>query len=294
MNSIPLHHRILAASYYPLKFAKTVGQMARLVSNDSLRVLLYHDIAPQYQASFQAQLKWLRRSWKFVSAEHFTEMVSGERPILGRNLLLTFDDGFASNRIVAEEVLNPLGIRALFFAVSDLVELADRDEARQFIGRNIYLTEDIDSLPPHWQNMRWADLEALLQQGHCIGAHTRTHARLSEIQIEKELEDEIIGSADKLERRLGVPIEHFAYTFGDLASFSEEALLIARRRFRFVYSGLRGDNLGVSPLALRREGVTPSDSLALVGAFVEGAADFHYSRSRARLTSWACNGQVQL
>jgi len=216
-------------------------------------------------------------------------MASGEEPIRGRNLLLSFDDGFASNRVAAEQVLNPLGIRALFFVVSDFIALNNRGEARDFIARHIQPGTNVNDLPEHLHNMSWADLEALLEQGHCVGGHTRTHARLSEIDAEPDLEREIIASADALALRLGVPIEHFAYTFGDLASFSENALAVARRRFRFVYSGLRGDNAkGVSPFALRRDASLAQDSMALLGAIAEGGADFHYARSCAQLDTWVC------
>lgn len=285
---ISLHHRVLAGSYHPVKLSRSIGRQLGLTSASRLRVLLYHDVAPQDQAHFGAQLRWLARSWRFVSAEQFEAMASGTEPIRGHNLLLTFDDGFASNRLVAEQVLSPLGIRALFFVVSDFVAVADRDEARHFIARQIYPGLRADELPAHWCNMGWTDLEALLEQGHSIGGHTCTHARLSQIDSEPDLEREIVASADTLAHRLGVPVEHFAYPFGDLASFSEKALAVARRRFRFIYSVLRGDNAaGVSAFALRRDAAAARDPLSLVGAFVEGAADCPYRRSRAQLSEWA-------
>lgn len=290
-----LHHDILAAAYYPIKLIKTIGRPLGLTPANQLRVLLYHDIDPRDQANFAAQMRWLKRSWNFVSAEQFAAMVSGQEPIRGRNLLLAFDDGFASNRVVAEEVLNPMGIKALFFVVSEFVGLEDVDEARRFIAQNIYPGPRAAELPAHWRNMGWADLEALLQQGHCIGGHTSTHARLSQIKTESDLEREIISSADVLEQRLGVPIEHFAYTFGDLASFSSQALEVARRRFRFIHSGLRGDNsAGVAPYALRRDAAAFQDAFynysvfsnRLLGAFLEGVADIKYVEDIALLTSW--------
>jgi peptidoglycan/xylan/chitin deacetylase (PgdA/CDA1 family) len=282
-----LHHRVMAAGYHVLKAAKAIGRPLGLAHRHSLRVLTYHDIAPEEETQFAAQLRWLARSWRFVSAEQFAALVSGDEPVRGRNLLLTLDDGFASNRRVAEQVLKPMGIRALLFAVSDFVSLVDREEARHFIVRHIQPGRSVDELPAHLYNMSWSDLEALLEQGHTIGGHTRTHARLSQINGERDLEGEIIVGADMLAQRLGVSIEHFAYTFGDIASFSPKALAVARRRFRFVYSGLRGDNArDVPPFALRRDAITAQDSIALLGAYVEGAADLHYARSCARLANW--------
>lgn len=289
------HHHILATAYYPLRTLKAVGRSLGFAPGNQLRVLLYHDIAPVDQANFAAQLRWLQRSWNFVSVGQFESMVSGKEPIHGRNLLLTFDDGFTSNRVVAEEILNPMGIRALFFAVSGLVGITDRFEARRLIAERIYPGTRAEELPVHWCNMGWGDLEALLEQGHAIGCHTGTHARLSGVDSHDGLEREITSSADTLEQRLGVAIDHFSYTFGNLASFSEEALAVARRRFRFIYSGLRGDNAqGVSPFALRRDSAEFQDEFSnytvfsnrLLGAFLEGAADAHYAPSRARLDAW--------
>jgi len=289
------HHHALAAAYFPLRLAKAIGRRLGLSPRNQLRVLLYHDITPVEQARFAAQLRWLARSWNFVSPDRFADMMAGVEPIRGRNLLLTFDDGFASNRVVAEEVLNPLGIRALFFVVSDFVCIDDRIEARRFMAERFFPGVHIEALPGNWSNMGWRDLETLLAQGHSIGCHTASHARLSEIDSQAGLEREIVSSAQVLEQRLGVPIEHFSYTFGNLDSFSEAALALARQRFRFVYSGLRGDNAGgVSLFALRRDSAAGQDSSfdysifadKLLGAFLEGAADLHYASSRARLDAW--------
>jgi len=283
----PVRRRVLAWSYAPLRLARAIGRPLGLSSSRHLRVLLYHDVAPQDQERFAAQLRWLSRRWTFVSPQRFGAMISGEEPIHGPNLLLTFDDGFASNRVVAEQILNPMGVRALFFVVSDFVDLEDRLEARHFIARHIYPAASADALPDHWYNMGWADLAALQAQGHTVGAHTRTHLRLAQLATRAEQEREIVGSGDALERRLGARVDHFAYSFGDLPSFSQRALAVARRRFRFVYSGLRGDNaVDVSPGALRRDAATPQDSTSLLGALLEGAADYRYARSRAQLDAW--------
>ena len=145
----------------------------------------------------------------------------------------------------------------------------------------------MEKLPTHMCNMRWTDLEVLLEQGHTIGAHTRSHVRLSEIKSLGGLADEIVSSADRLENRLGVRMENFAYTFGDLDSFSCQALQVAQKRFRYVYSGLRGNNvMGTSSYAIRRDALTPTNPHALVGAFLEGGADFIYKRSLNHLDDW--------
>lgn len=89
--------------------------------------------------------------------------------------------------------------------------------------------------------MTWEQIRQLSDQGHTIGSHTRTHARLSKIKTNEELISEIIDSGDEIERQIGVQVEHFAFTFGNLESFSPEALKVASQRYKYVYSGLRGE-----------------------------------------------------
>ncbi|TAJ18018.1 MAG: polysaccharide deacetylase family protein, partial [Planctomycetota bacterium] len=144
-------------------------------------------------------------------------------------------------------------------------------------------------------NLTWNDLSGLLDQGHAIGAHTASHVRLSAIGAADELHREVVESADTLSHRLGTPIDHFAFTYGDLASLSREAFEVARRRFTFVHSGMRGDNVGVSPLAIRRDPCAMIDarhnyflySNPFTGALLEGAGDRRHAANLARLDAWA-------
>ena len=283
-----LLHQAFATSYPAFNLLRKLRYFTGYDRSIRLRVLLYHDIAPQEHADFERQLGWLSRHWTFISPEKFAAVISGKDKIQNKSLLLTFDDGFASNLTVAQKILNPMGIQALFFVVSDLVAIEDPEEALKFIVRHVQPGLSIEKLPANLNNMKWSDLESLLEQGHTIGAHTRSHARLSEISSSEGLEDEIVSSADSLENHLGVNIEHFAYTFGELASFSSQALRVAQKRFRYVYSSLRGNNtIGTSSFAIRRDVFTPSDSNALVGAFLEGGADFLYRSSLKNLDYWA-------
>lgn len=280
-----LKHSLLSAAYLPLRIKNNLLRRFGAKTNARLRIINYHNIAPQHQEKFAAQLRWLGRSWKFVSPQLFADMMNGDAPIEGANLLITFDDGFASNRKIAEEVLNPMGIQALFFVVPDFVNIVDEDESRDFITKNIWL-----SRPPEiekWRNMTWADLAWLIETGHTIGAHTKTHARLSDLKEVKELEVEIIKCADILKSKLGVEIEHFAFPFGNLVSFSPSALAVALKRFKFIYTGLRGDNaMSVPPWALQRDAIEPTNPFGLIGALLEGGADISYAPDFSQYLSW--------
>ena len=69
-------------------------------SKDSLRVLTYHDIAPYDYDSFEKQLRWLSRSWKFITPEQFSAMVSGNKKIKGiiRNIEINIETALTTIR----------------------------------------------------------------------------------------------------------------------------------------------------------------------------------------------------
>ena len=219
----------------------------------------------------------------------------GNEPIQDNNLLITFDDGLMSNRIVAEKVLNPLGIKAIFFVVTDFIDIKNVDEAHQFIADNIIPSAKKEEIPMHWCNMQWEDLSALIEQGHTIGSHTKKHTRLSNCNNKDELIEELVISANYIESKLGKKVEHFAFTFGNIQSFSNAAMEVAKSQFSFIYSGVRGNNINnVSPLAIRRD-VAAYQLLnneyrlcddKLLKTFLDGIADLHYINSRRKLDSW--------
>jgi len=288
--------RSLLPALYPVFSAGTSLRKAfGIPAAPRLRVALFHDVAPDEIPLFAAQMMWLQQSWTFASPDLFQRLMRGEVELEADTLVLTFDDGFASNRRVAEEVLRPLGIRALFFVATDFIAQPDPEAARRFIVNRLKIGGSVEELPRHMTNMTWEDLSALNAMGHVIGSHTASHARLGPELSSAELMHEVVVGADRLEDRLNVPVRHFAFPFGNIDSFSMEAMAISARRFDFVYSGLRGDNHpATSPCAIRRDSLSPTDGRHLVGAFLAGAADLRYQRSNALLDRWAASSAEQL
>jgi peptidoglycan/xylan/chitin deacetylase (PgdA/CDA1 family) len=290
-----IHHNILTYTSPLQDVIRKISVSAGVASPNRLRVLNFHDIPPSEEAAFARQLNWLKKNWKINSPKEFEKLISGDIPIKGDNLMITFDDGFFSNRIIAEKFLNPLGIQALFFVVSDFVGIDDHEKASRFIVKNIYPELEIYDIPNQWRNMQWNDLKVLIDQGHTIGCHTKKHTRLSNCRSEEELETEIIESADLITKNLGIKVDHFSYTFGDINSFSKNALAVAKRRFRYIYSGLRGDNVkGGSPFQIRRDAASYQGSdheyvifkNDLLNSFLGGFTDLRYRNSLKILDRW--------
>ena len=291
-----IYHSLLSYSNPVLQNFRKIALKTGFCSPNRLRVLIFHDIPLREEKNFASQIQRLKKYWKIISPREFESMVSGDIPIIGDNLLITFDDGLISNRNVAEKFLNPMGIKAIFFVISDFASLENKQEVNEFIKNNIVPGSDISDIPQHWKNMRWSDLSALLEQGHTIGCHTKKHICLSMCRSNMELEQEIISSANKITQKLGNVVNHFAFPFGNIDSITKEALLIAKRRYRYIHSGIRGNNQNNNYFfVIRRD--TASFQLSnneyiifnknLLDSFLNGFADFHYSKSRKMIDVWS-------
>jgi peptidoglycan/xylan/chitin deacetylase (PgdA/CDA1 family) len=67
------------------------------------------------------------------------------------------------------------------------------------------------------------DVLALWKAGVTVGSHSATHRNLAQCSA-SELDEEITGNRDYLERLLGVPIRDFAFPFGSRRHYSERAI----------------------------------------------------------------------
>jgi len=192
-----MKHNIYFADLAPLRALFASG----------LPVLCYHKIGPKPsgvkirsiylgESLFSRQVTALHaEGFRTVSADRLVE--SGPA---SREILFTFDDGSLTVLRHAAEPLAAAGFRAINYLVSDLIGgVNEWDTARGEVP---------DRLMDEAQIRDW------MAAGHEVGAHTRTHPKLSRIAPEKARE-EISGSKKSLEDRFGLPIRHFCYPYGD-------------------------------------------------------------------------------
>jgi peptidoglycan/xylan/chitin deacetylase (PgdA/CDA1 family) len=61
----------------------------------------------------------------------------------------------------------------------------------------------------------WDELARLAENAVAVGAHTRTHPRLSRVS-DAQMRDEMEGCLEEFERRLGLRPRHLAYPYGEV------------------------------------------------------------------------------
>jgi len=108
--------------------------------------------------------------------------------------------------------------------------------------------------------MTLEQLKQVRERGVCLGSHTQTHARLTELDSD-ELKTEISGSKKTLEDLLDQAVRHFAYPFGLYSDAAKDA--VADAGYDTACSTRSGFNRAdIDPYQLRRIEVYGSDTLA--------------------------------
>ena len=141
---------------------------------------------------FRAQMDWLvQHGYRSISFRELIECSSRGVAPVGKPVIISFDDGWASQCAVARDELIPRGLRATFFVYTAAVGPAP--------GGSGYVS--------------WPELRELEVAGHEVQSHTVSHARLTEA-LPEQLQREMQESRRKIEAEMHHPVQALAYPFG--------------------------------------------------------------------------------
>jgi glycosyltransferase involved in cell wall biosynthesis/peptidoglycan/xylan/chitin deacetylase (PgdA/CDA1 family)/ubiquinone/menaquinone biosynthesis C-methylase UbiE len=180
------------------------------VVTGELPILMYHRIAPtgannmtRYCVtpdSFEEQLRYLRDSGYYsVKWDDWLNAIITRRPLPGRAIALTFDDGYLDFYQYAWPLLKKYGFTATVFLVTGQ------------IGHTNVWDEAYGEIIPL---MGWEEIEKLSQEGIEFGSHSVSHKHLTTLSA-IDIVREGAQSRTILNRALQVNIRTFAYPYGD-------------------------------------------------------------------------------
>jgi peptidoglycan/xylan/chitin deacetylase (PgdA/CDA1 family) len=194
---------------------------------------------------FARQMDHLVGAYSPIGLDELVAGVRGSRPLPERAVHVTFDDGFAGVLEHAAPVLAARSIPATLFAVSDrLGQTNDWMTRRGFPERPL---------------MTAAQLRELEATGFTIGSHTKSHARLTELDG-GQVADEVAASMWALEDALGKTVRYFAYPYGLQNDAVRGAVVEAG--YEAACSTISGFNRsGQDPYLLRRIDIFGMDRL---------------------------------
>lgn len=260
-------------------------------SPPGFRVLLFHDVPPRQQRSFETLVEYIERVHGILSPDEAAGWLEeGRAGAPGRTpCLFSFDDGFASNFTFAREILARHRAKALFFVCPGLMDLPAAEQPGA-IARHIFDDRlGPGSLAPGLRLMTWEEVAGLRAEGHTIGAHGMTHARLSRLRNEA-LAEEVGKAGMRLEQRLGEKPAWYAFAFGTMESVTPEALAVIGAHYRFCRSGVRGPNRNGTPrLAIRADQIDLDAPFTYQRLVLEGGLDGRYRGARRTLDAMAGN-----
>ena len=250
------------------------GLLRLVLSNrNGLRIIAFHDIPEEEEPVFAEYIKWLSHEFNIISPREISENVSKPNTVL-----LTFDDGYQSNYKIAKKYLDPAGIKAIFFIIPEFINLNMDEAKKEFICDRLFNKMSPDRVPDKMRPFGWVEAKELIDNGHSIGAHTLSHRMLSEIENESELVDEISGSADYLEEKLGVDISHFAIPNGKLSYCNAKSLRECFNRYKFIYTTISAVNSAGTLPVLHRVSVGFSEGLEYSKIISVGGLDMKYRK----------------
>jgi peptidoglycan/xylan/chitin deacetylase (PgdA/CDA1 family)/glycosyltransferase involved in cell wall biosynthesis len=237
-----------------LEYQRGVREGGGIPAPRPVRVLCYHSVsdlagAPVMESygmrpsDFVAQIAFLERHFRFVSAEEFVRFAAEGQGVPRRAVLLTFDDCYEDLVTAALPVLRKRGIPGFAFAVT----------------RRLGQTNDWDRPLGALQiRLMTADhLRELAAAGVTVGSHTRTHRMLDRVPAD-DMVDELAGSLADLES-LQIPYcAALSYPHG---AYDERVRQVARSSGYRVAFTVRPGRVcpGDDPLAVRRIEVLRSD-----------------------------------
>lgn len=238
-----------------------------MATSKSPLVLCYHGVSESWGRSLSVtpqrlaeQLGFLlKRGFRGVT---FTEAVTAA-PVSKPTVAITFDDGYRSVIELAKPILDRHEIPATVFVPTSFI---GSEAPMAWPGIDGWRDPaDRRELVP----MSWAELRQLTAAGWEIGAHTRTHPRLSALG-DRPLEQELSGSRGDLERQLGAPCTSVAYPYGDFdARVARAAATAGYLAGATLMHGLFDD---AAPLECPRVGVYAVDEMRRFRLKVSGLA----------------------
>lgn len=177
-------------------------------------ILTYHQIAkappkgtPHRSLSvapedFERQMAFLGLlGYRGLSMTALQPYLRGER--VGKVVGITLDDGYLNNLTHAAPVLQRYGFSATCYVVS------------QMLGRTN--SWDRNTGIPEAALMDASQLRAWVGHGQEVGAHTKNHVRLKQLDAIRARAEIVQCKAD-LEDLLSQPIQHFCYPYGEYAA----------------------------------------------------------------------------
>lgn len=169
-------------------------------------ILTYHkftkgrgDITTVGEKAFEEQMRFLNKNgYHVVGLDAFFDFIDLKRPIPGKSVVITADDGWRSFYEIAYPILKKYRYPATLFVYTDFISINSRSQ------------------------LDWDALREMNKNGIDIQNHTKTHRYLDRRlgaenyrEYFEAVKKEIVESARTIKKNLGIDVKYLAYPYGD-------------------------------------------------------------------------------
>jgi peptidoglycan/xylan/chitin deacetylase (PgdA/CDA1 family) len=221
----------------------------RTMPEKEIPILMYHSLDPSrflnktalYAELFKRQMSCLKKNTFEVLPLASCAQEKGRQDFFQKKAVLTFDDGYIDNYLLAFPILRDFGFPCTFF-----VTVED-------IGREGFLN--------------WSMIEEMSETpGIEIGSHGLSHEPLADVSPERARRS--IGESKKiLEDRLGKPVNAFSYPSGSFNEYVVGCVEEAGYRYACAATHVHDKRWLHHPLTLRRIKISESSRWNLLFLF---------------------------
>ncbi len=102
-------------------------------------IVTLHNISEKNFKWFEDFIDLIDKKYGFINPNDFL----AKRRSIDNGVLLTFDDGFHSNRVIAENILKKYNVKAVFFVTEKFIGLQKKDSFK-FSQKNFYPNSEIN------------------------------------------------------------------------------------------------------------------------------------------------------
>jgi peptidoglycan/xylan/chitin deacetylase (PgdA/CDA1 family) len=227
-------------------------------------------------AAFEAQMKELKdRGITVISMQDLLAWKRGEKNIPPRCAVVTFDDGWKSQYEVAWPIMKKFGYPFTMFIYTEGVR------GGALGGGEAITWEQLADMRDNGVDIQaHSATHQDLREGHNImriALGKRTKAKLTGPQYEEWVQNEVVGSKQLLEQRLGIKVNCFAVPFGNYNEHVKELARNAGYEAMFTVYGQpitftsAMDSLGRYAIEANKPKVF-ADAVKMIGTSTEGAA----------------------
>ena len=230
-----LARTVLSSVFGSRIFFDTAEKIARAIRKPTLISVTYHDTPQSDSINFRKQINWYKSKFDNCTLEDlqlFLEKGLWRKSKPG--IIISFDDGLASNYLNASEILESYGFTGWFMVPAGIIDLPEDDHL--LFARDGLV--DFSFLPGQKRLfMSREELLDLRSRGHQIVCHSYSHVRLSETLSNEQVNFEVKVAKERIEEVLGDSVNGFAWVGGEEHAYSKAAMrTMEEAGYKFVFA----------------------------------------------------------